>query len=70
MNNKTVCQGLPELKEQSKFCADCGCEIGFDDGPPDGWELEDGRIVCQECCIKSLKKVAREAHHFMLRSLE
>ena len=35
-------------------CADCGTRIGQDDGPPDGWQLEDGRTVCQVCCAIDL----------------
>lgn len=38
------------------LCADCGTEIGHDDGPKDGWQLEDGRTVCHSCCITDTKK--------------
>lgn len=38
-------------------CADCGCVIGQDDGPKDGWQLEDGRTVCQSCCVKDLRRI-------------
>ena len=31
-------------------CADCGKPIGQDNGPSDGWQLEDGRTVCHACC--------------------
>lgn len=37
-------------------CADCGGEVGNDKGPPDGWQLEDGRTVCHACCVKDTKK--------------
>ena len=37
-------------------CADCGVEIGLDDGPRDGWQLEDGRTVCQACCAKDTRE--------------
>jgi hypothetical protein len=37
-------------------CADCGGPIGKDNGPPDGWQLEDGRTVCHSCCCADLKK--------------
>lgn len=40
-----------------KRCADCGATIGKDQGPEDGWELEDGRIVCHLCCAQDLKKL-------------
>lgn len=39
------------------FCEDCGGPIGFDDGPPDGWQLEDGRTVCQKCCVDDTGKI-------------
>lgn len=39
------------------LCADCGCEIGRDEGPPDGWQLEDGRTVCHRCCVVDFGKV-------------
>lgn len=40
---------LERLARQS--CADCGGEIGLDNGPPDGWQLDDGRTVCHACCV-------------------
>ena len=42
-------------------CADCGGPIGQDRGPPDGWQLEDGRTVCQACCVRDLKRLAWRA---------
>ena len=46
-------------------CADCGDKIGFDEGPKDGWQLEDGRTVCHTCCVKDTKimmgKIIRKA---------
>ena len=38
-------------------CADCGEEIGKDNGPPDGWQLEDGRTVCNSCCVADTKRI-------------
>jgi hypothetical protein len=38
-------------------CADCGGPVGEDKGPPDGWELEDGRIVCHACCVTDFKRL-------------
>jgi len=35
-------------------CADCGGPIGRDDGPPDGWEMSDERIICHACCVSDL----------------
>jgi hypothetical protein len=34
------------------LCADCGKPVGQDAGPKDGWQLEDGRTVCQACCVR------------------
>lgn len=40
-------------------CADCGGPIvGHDHGPRDGWELEDGRTVCQACNVADLRRFA------------
>lgn len=38
-------------------CANCGAPIGHDDGPPDGWQLEDGRTVCQKCCVLDTRRI-------------
>lgn len=38
-------------------CADCNGVIGHDDGPPDGWQLEDGRTVCHSCCVRDTKQI-------------
>ena len=45
-------------KKSMKECYDCGGPIGQDGGPPNGWRLEDGRTVCQACCIKDTKAFA------------
>lgn len=42
-------------------CADCGGVVGQDNGPPDGWQLEDGRTVCHACCVTDFKAFARAA---------
>ena len=39
-------------------CADCEGPIGHDAGPKDGWQLEDGRTVCQRCCSQDLIRFA------------
>ncbi len=41
------------------YCADCGCLIGHDNGPRDGWQLEDKRVVCHACCVKDLQKIVK-----------
>lgn len=38
-------------------CADCGGPIGQDKGPPDGWQLEDGRTVCHSCCCADFRQL-------------
>ena len=40
----------------SHSCADCGARIGNDAGPPDGWQLEGGRIVCHSCCVADTRR--------------
>lgn len=40
-------------------CADCGGPIGRDRGPQDGWQLEDGRTVCQRCCVVDFGKITQ-----------
>ena len=42
-------------------CADCGCRIGQDKGPPDGWQLEDGRTVCHACCAADMDLIIRRS---------
>lgn len=32
-------------------CAKCSKDIGRDNGPKDGWQLENGTTVCQACCV-------------------
>jgi hypothetical protein len=46
-------------------CADCGGTIGEDEGPPDGWQLEDGRTVCQHCAAEDLKRLVEAARLMM-----
>ncbi|MCP4475426.1 MAG: hypothetical protein GY821_12840 [Gammaproteobacteria bacterium] len=52
---RTMVTGTGKKNELGK-CADCCCDIGMDDGPPDGWELEDGRTVCDACCAADTKR--------------
>ena len=40
-------------------CADCGGPIGKT-GPKDGWQLDDGRTVCQPCCVRDLQRIAKK----------
>lgn len=41
-------------------CADCGGPIGEDRGPPDGWQLDDGRTVCHACCAEDARRIAED----------
>ena len=36
-------------------CADCGGPVGKDNGPPNGWKLEGGRMICHACCVADFK---------------
>ena len=45
-------------KTTAVVCADCREPIGKDAGPQDGWQLEDGRTVCQKCCGRDLIRFA------------
>ena len=42
-------------------CADCAREIGPSERPSDGWQLEDGRTVCNECCIADMEAIVKRA---------
>ena len=61
---RAICQGLQVAietlwaKTTAVACADCREPIGQDDGPKDGWQLEDGRTVCQKCCGQDLIRFA------------
>ena len=61
---RAIHQGLQvaieALRERSTAarCADCAGPIGQDAGPKDGWQLEDGRTVCQKCCSQDLIRFA------------
>jgi hypothetical protein len=48
------------VERDVEWCADCGNRIGQDNGPPDGWQLEDGRTVCHACCCADTKRVCAE----------
>lgn len=42
-------------------CADCGAPANGPPGPPTGWELEDGRVVCHECFTADFRATVRAA---------
>lgn len=35
----------------STICSECKASIRNDNGSPDVWHLDDGRTVCQACCM-------------------
>jgi len=47
-----------ETTEHRQLCDDCGDEIGLYHGPNEGWELEDGRTVCHDCCVSDTRAKA------------
>lgn len=47
--------GNSQVSLPNTLCADCSTEIGRDNGPKDGWQLEDGRTVCNSCCAADTK---------------
>ena len=48
-------------KATAARCADCAGPIGQDAGPKDGWQLEDGRTVCHQCCAAdTLRQIVRD----------
>ena len=49
-----------QVHSNDLLCADCGTLIGKDRGPKDGWQLEDGRTVCHQCCVVDTKKFVKE----------
>ena len=61
---RAIHQGLqvaieaPQGKATAARCAACAGPIGLDAGPKDGWQLEDGRTVCQTCCGQDLIRFA------------
>jgi hypothetical protein len=46
------------MNEPLLTCADCGCPLTIDSHPPYGWELEDGRSICNECCVADTVRIA------------
>jgi len=51
-------------------CADCGGPIGQDNGPPDGWQLEDGKTVCHACCVADFGKHVERTIRTQLETLK
>ena len=42
-------------------CADCGTPICEATRPNGYWELEDGRVVCADCCGKDMIRIVDQA---------
>jgi hypothetical protein len=40
-------------------CADCGRPAAGPQCPPDGWQLEDDRTVCNACCVADTKRLVQ-----------
>jgi len=47
---KNIIKGIRPIR-----CSKCASPLGNDNGPPEGWQLEDGRTVCHACCLQSTK---------------
>lgn len=41
-------------------CDRCSMEVGKDEGPEDGWQLENGETVCDKCCVDDTLKIINE----------
>ncbi len=59
-----------EKIQSNNICDDCGVPIGQDNGPPDGWQLEDGRTVCHKCCCHDTRKVALQTAMLMIEYIQ
>ena len=53
--------------DDNRYCDDCGRQIDHDERPPDGWQLEDGRTVCHNCCVRDTTLMVDELIRFGLR---
>jgi len=51
-------------------CQLCGENLGKGKGPPDGWELEDGKTVCHKCCVENTIGIVKEAIHIKSKLLQ
>lgn len=45
------------MRDNKDRCDDCGGPIYCGAGPLDGWQLEDGRNVCNDCSIADLRRI-------------
>lgn len=48
-------------ESQTEMCDECGGPIYCGKGPPDGWQIDDGRNLCHACCVHDLTRVADAA---------
>lgn len=51
---------MTEKAETPKYCDDCKGPIFNGDGPLDGWQLEDGRNVCHDCCVEDMRRKVQQ----------
>ena len=58
--HEAICRSLLRKEGIAKTCDDCGKALGSDKGPPEGWQLEDGRTVCHACCAADTRKKLTE----------
>lgn len=42
---------------ENLVCSDCSRPVNHCSGPEEGWELEDGRLVCHDCCVADTQKI-------------
>lgn len=49
----------------ARLCDDCKKPITTYGGSPDGWQLEDGRSVCQVCAVRDLRGTVEQIMEFL-----
>ena len=45
------------MNEGKRLCDRCDGYVGLGSGPSDGWELENGEVICHECCVSDTKDI-------------
>lgn len=49
-------------------CDGCGKPVNHAGGPSDGWQVEGGRTLCQECCARDLREMCARAAEAVSRA--